>query len=1271
MKLEAVVPLVVLMLLVFTIPDPSLLRVADAQPATARIVYRNVPSGEDAVAALRNGEIDVYQSTISRATAIGLGDSDPDMMFWESRGLRYDFLLNAAPDPSGLNPFSLSEVRFALNYMTKWKFHAETTLGGFALPMETYVNPMFPEYPVISDLVWRHNFRYDLEYADFLVTEAMEQAGAVKVGGQWHFNDSPVVVRGIARIEDERLTVGRDFATQLQALGFMVELAELPASQAIPMVYFDDPNSFDWHFYTEGWATSQPNRYITFEPGFFGGSSQLEFQVTPGYTNAEVDRLNERLSQDLLAEEREAVLRELTDLVIRESVRLFGLTATLVHASSRDVQGITEDLWRGLGNPYVGREIFVPGRDVVNIGIPFTRLEFYIWNAYSPVFGESAVVRGLTVDPRIERHPFTGDVLPFRSEYTVLTAGPAGVLEVPPQAVMWDTSSDNWQSVGPGLTATSRVDLDYSLYTQAEWHHGIGISLADVLYGLASALELAFDPEKASLEPTLSRTWGDRLAPLKAIEVVNPDTLRVYADVWHFDTDELAMQAAEAAPWIGLPWELVAAQNELVFGQQSFAFDEGTAQNAGIPWLDLADEAHADEVSQVITSFQTSEFFPSGYFTVDGIGYETSSNAQARYQAAVLWESQRGILWIGDGPFQLEALDRINGVLELLAYSDPGYPFSPGDWSFPPGQLPIQIRGSSSADTVTIDVGFVEVCSPTCVSFSYDPAGRDFFLVDLGPGDDTLVINDAVGDDWYLVFGHGGNDDITVQDGDGKDEYVIQTGLGSDAVAIGDQAGVNAYRVFGGEGNDRFEIVDRLGDDAYTAMGQEGLDQLIVRDGDGGDAYALSGGGESDLFDLVDGLGNDDYKLFAGPGDDSASVVDSPTTDTYLLHGGDDQDSLTLDDVTPADADTISQISWENVQFPPADTVLEGLSQPLIVDIDAAGRIYFTEVQLSPDGFAGVLKRYDPRRDSVEVLVSHDGLFIRNVATDPGGNLYYQTDEVAGCFTGGCFLNRLKRGEAEPEVLYVATTTRIADLAVDQKGNLYFTEEVRKFVDDVLVISPPSKLFFVPHDSSEAMQLLELEGIAPQPLLVHPHPRVGVLFAANLDDCVCILQFRDGVVDRVLERSPDQFGALAYMALGRDGSLYYLYRQRSDIIPPVELPMFGYLEVGRLDLPSLLGGGDPEILVADAFDEALLVYYGGLPWLGAGASDEVFFTILFFRENWIAGDWSESLFRLDISTGAYEPIASSFGVSEGLTFVIDARGNVYYSMFISGVIVRA
>ncbi len=361
----------------------------------------------------------------------------------------------------------------------------------------------------------------------------------------------------------------------------------------------------------------------------------------------------------------------------------------------------------------------------------------------------------------------------------------------------------------------------------------------------------------------------------------------------------------------------------------------------------------------------------------------------------------------------------------------------------------------------------------------------------------------------------------------------------------------------------------------------------------------------------------------------------------------------------------------EAVPFVVGEVVLSGLRQPLIHDIDDKGRIYFTEVKVSPEGFAGVLKRYDPRRDSVEVLVSHNGLFIANVATNPRGNLYYRTDEVAGCFEGSCFLNRLKRGEVEPEVLYVATTTRIADLAVDKEGNLYFTEEIRKFVDGGLVISSPSKLFFVPHDSGEAVQLLELEGIAPQPLLVHPNPRVGVLFAANLDDCVCILQFRDGVVDRVLERSPDQFGALAYMALGRDGSLYYLYRQRSDIIPPVELPMFGYLEVGRLDLPSLLGGGDPGILVADTFDEALLVYYGGLPWLGASASDEIFFTILFFRENWVAGDWTESLFRLDISTGTYEPIASSFGMSEGLTLVVDARGNVYYAMFASGVIVRA
>ena len=59
------------------------------------------------------------------------------------------------------------------------------------------------------------------------------------------------------------------------------------------------------------------------------------------------------------------------------------------------------------------------------------------------------------------------------------------------------------------------MTFDYSRYLGTPWHHGQQITLADAIYGIAQAFELAYDPDKARTEVALAITSRPYLETLR------------------------------------------------------------------------------------------------------------------------------------------------------------------------------------------------------------------------------------------------------------------------------------------------------------------------------------------------------------------------------------------------------------------------------------------------------------------------------------------------------------------------------------------------------------------------------------------------------------------------------------------------------------------------------------------------------------------------------------------------------------------------------------
>jgi peptide/nickel transport system substrate-binding protein len=334
----------------------------------------------------------------------------------------------------------------------------------------------------------------------------------------------------------------------------------------------------------------------------------------------------------------------------------------------------------------------------------------------------SVDIANMMSDPAVWRHPFTASAMPFRAGYVVETEGPTGTMEVPSDAYTWDAEADEWVEVGQGVEAISKVVFDKSLYTQAKWHHGIDISMADILYQHASEWDIVDDPEKSTRETAVSNGFGGLYNTVKGIVVPDEDTIEVYLDYYHFDDNEIAMFAtqADSLEFATNPWELMAAQEDVVFNKQLYSFDTAAADVYGVPWLSLVLTDHAEAVKDSLEELLAAEYFPSGYFTLGETSYDTLENAKARYQASIDWFNDKGILWIGNGPFILEQFDAEAQYAKIVANRDESYPYSPGDWYYGRPTIPevidVTVPTITKGIAATIDI---EITGPETLGATY------------------------------------------------------------------------------------------------------------------------------------------------------------------------------------------------------------------------------------------------------------------------------------------------------------------------------------------------------------------------------------------------------------------------------------------------------------------------------------------------------------------------------------------------------------------------
>ena len=731
--------------------DPAFVSAQEATPASgggigaaADTITFGAYNVDQAPLNIQNGDIDLYIFGLKTAGAQSL-EGDESVRLIDAPASTLSLILNPAPAPEGaLNPFSIKEVRQAMQYLVDRDFIANDIYQGRALPMFTNISPTDYDQLTIFPVVSQANIRYDAELATQQIDAAMSAAGASKDGNSWTYEGNPIQIKIVTRVEDERRDIGDLMRSALEQVGFQVAPVYQQFGPATLAVYASDPATFQWHIYTEGWSRGAPVRYDDaginqFAAPWLGNMPGWQEVGFWQYENETIDELGKRLYRGEFAsqDDRDALYREMVELALDDSVRVWVVTALQSFPVSTEVENLTIDIVSGPRNLFALRGADIPGRTDIKVGNLWVWTERTTWNPIGG-FGDaysSDIYRNL-IDPAIINHPFTGLPQGFRADYTVETAGPDGTLDVPAEAVMWDSANNVWAPVASGTTAKSKVIFDYSKFLGTTWQHGQPITMADVIYPIAQGYEIAYDEDKIQIETAIGITARPLLETFKGY-VFGESTVDVYVDYWHFEEGYIASYASPSG--VSTPWELLAAMDDVVFEKRTGAYSDTTAARFSVPWISLVTESDARLVLRSVQEFGRQGTIPEGVFDLNGTTIVTEEEATARYEAVDVWFDETNLLVIANGPFQLTRYDPPAQFAQLDAFRPEGYPFTVEDFRF--GEAP-SLTVSVEAPA-TIELG-ADISVPVTVE-GPGTLGAQYTFIDSATGE-VLETGDAAGE---------------------------------------------------------------------------------------------------------------------------------------------------------------------------------------------------------------------------------------------------------------------------------------------------------------------------------------------------------------------------------------------------------------------------------------------------------------------------------------------------------------------------------------------
>jgi len=624
---------------------------------------------------VRNGNLDMYYFRVS-SDRIETEKAREGIQVFESTGGSYSMLVNPSISET-FNPFSITEVRFALNYLIDRNLIVNELIGGYGNIMISNYGIFSADYLSIIDELESFHFKYNPALANEIISEELEKVGAEKINGLWYYNEEQIEITFFIRSDDHvRKSIGEILSSELEKIGFKVNKDFGDLNKAFVVVYGSNPEDRKWHLYTEGWGSSGFAKYDSV------GLAQMYspwFSNMPGnndptywnYKNDYIDSITKKiyLSDFASAEERSMLIKQATKEGVSESVRIFLASKTDQYVVNDDVDGIINALGAGVPTRFTTINA-KSDNDSLVIGVK----QIY-QGAWNPVSGFSDTYSNQIwlnlYDPGVFSHPFTGKTIPIRTDWQVENFGNDNKITVPEDAILWDIDTQGWKKVGTNQEATSKVTFDLVL---GNWHHEQMMDMNDILHSLYFLLEWGSEQQEGdnTYDSEYSPQAVQNVKTLIGIKPIDDDTVEVYVDYWHFDEAEIA---AWTSPWSSMPWEIVAASEDAVLdGKVSFSRSGGVSKS--VNWLSLIVPNDANIIKGHLTEFKESKYIPPSLRDSE----HDWEYFEGRYDAAIKWIDENKHAVISNGPFYLDNYSPESRTITIKSFDSIGYPFDAGKW---------------------------------------------------------------------------------------------------------------------------------------------------------------------------------------------------------------------------------------------------------------------------------------------------------------------------------------------------------------------------------------------------------------------------------------------------------------------------------------------------------------------------------------------------------------------------------------------------------------
>lgn len=628
-----------------------------------------------------NGQLDSYFFQIP-LQLVESAKKNPHLKIYEKEGLTYGLLLNPTNTSKSFNPFSIKEIRFALNFLIDRNFIVNNILKGFGEQIVEPYGSRSPEYYNVLPVIDPLKIRYDQEFAKGEINKAMTKAGAtLSSSGKYNFNGQPVTLKILIRNDDLlRKSFGDYVASEIDKAGFNVVKEYGDLTKANRIVYGSNPSDLEWNIYTESVISNSFSRY---NPGSVTQMYAPWFGNMPGsqnsnywqYTNSTIDNLTKRLIFNNFTSEpeRNSLLQSAEDLGINEAVRLFFARSFDPYIASNKINGLINDYSAGIANKLSLLNAIKNSTDNSTLNIGMIQIYQGAWNSIKGCNDfYCRIIYSLITDTPTLSNPYSGDPEPLRNEWTKVFSGDYNdTIPVSQNSITWNPYQQKWQNSTINSTALTKVTLKPVF---SNWHNGISMDKFDLLYSYYFPFEWSVDTENK--DSTFDSEYASLVFPtlslIKGVEFFNNGTFDTYLDLWHYDKKQIP---SYGTLWPSEPWEITAASERLV-SNNKLSFSKTDANIKGIDQLSLNLPVQAELIKNELIKMKNENYIPNPLKGLVSVEY-----ALKRYDASISWIQNHHNALVGNGPYYLDGFNPTGGVVTLKAFRDGSYPFKVGQFS--------------------------------------------------------------------------------------------------------------------------------------------------------------------------------------------------------------------------------------------------------------------------------------------------------------------------------------------------------------------------------------------------------------------------------------------------------------------------------------------------------------------------------------------------------------------------------------------------------------